>query len=182
MFADPTRIANLVKWHEWRLLTDSTSESDMLDVEPDEPAKRLKVRGYAWSFERECDCDQLFHDARQMADFILDVDIKKPMPASLGITYLVVMFWVDISITTGKAYVIMTGYLQSSKQLSVSALRRWFPEKDGINLSIVKCGLCGNFAYELDLKKGPPWMIYNVIGEIRLNNSGKRQVIQYNTF
>ena len=101
MFADPTRIANLVKWHEWRLLTDSFSESDMLDVEPDEPAKRLKVRGYAWSFERECECEQLFHDARQMADFILDVDIKKPMPASLGITYLVVMFLVDISITTG---------------------------------------------------------------------------------
>ena len=57
----------MVKWHEGRLSTDSTSESDMLDVEPDEPAKRLKVRGYAWSFERECECDQLFHDARQMA-------------------------------------------------------------------------------------------------------------------
>ena len=91
----------------------------MLDVEPDEPAKRLKVRGYAWSFERECECE-LFHDARQMADFILDVDIKKPMPATLGITYLVVLFYVDISNTTGKAYAIMNGYLQSSKQLNVS--------------------------------------------------------------
>jgi hypothetical protein len=161
MFADPTRIANLVKWHEWRLSTDSTSESDMLDMESDEPAKRLKVRVYAWSFERECECE-LFHHARQMEDFILDVeivDIKKPMPASLGITYLVVMFLVDISNTTGKAYAIMTGYLQCSKQLSVSALRQWFPEKEGINLSIVNGGLCGN-AYESDMKKGPPWMIY----------------------
>ena len=79
-----------------------------------------------------------------MADFILDVDIKKPMPASLGIAYLVVMFLVDISNTTGKAYAIMTGYLQSLKQLSFSALRQWFPEKEGINLSIVKGGLCGN--------------------------------------
>ena len=73
-----------------------------------------------------------------MADFILDVDIKKSMPATLGITYLVVLFYVDISNTTGKVYAIMSGYLQSSKQLNVSALLQWFPEKEGINLLVVK--------------------------------------------
>ena len=181
VFADPIRIAILRDFHELRFSVEPTAESEMLDLDTEEQAKRIMNRGKAWSFERECECE-LFHDARQIADFILDMDIKKPMPASLGITYLVVMFLVDVSITTGKAYVIMTGYLQSSKQLSVSALRQWFPEKEGINLSIVKGRLCGNFAYESDMKKGPPWMIYNVIGEIRLNNSGKRQVILYNTF
>ena len=160
---------------------EPASNLEMLDTEPGEPAKRSRTLGKAWSFERECECE-LFHDARQMADFILDVDIKKPMPATLGITYLVVLFYVDISNTTGKAYAIMNGYLQSSKQLNVSALRQWFPEKEGINLSVVKGGLCGNSAYESDMKKGPPWMIYNVIGEIHLNNLGKRRVTLFDTF
>ena len=45
MFADPRRIVILVKWHEWRLSTDPTSESEMLDMEPNEPAKRFKING-----------------------------------------------------------------------------------------------------------------------------------------
>jgi hypothetical protein len=95
-FADPIRIAILRDFHKLRFSVEPTEESEMLDLEPEEQAKRIinSLRGKAWSFERECECE-LFHDARQMADFILDVDIKKPMPATLGITYLVVLFmWI----------------------------------------------------------------------------------------
>ena len=79
----------------------------------------------------------LFHDARKMADFVVETDIKSKIPASLEITYLVVMLNVHIS-SANVAYAHMIGYLQSSKQLNVSALRQWFPEKEGINLLVVK--------------------------------------------
>ena len=166
----------LGKFHELRLsMEEPASESDMLDMESNEPSKRLRTLGKAWSFDREWEC-ALFDDARKMADFVVETDIKSKMPANLEIKYLVVLFNVHISNTTGVAYAQMNGYLQSSKQLTLYALRRWFPENEGINLSIVKGGLCGSLSYESDMKKKSPWMIYNVIGEIRLNNSGKRQV------
>ena len=143
-------------------------------MEPNEPAKRFKIKGKAWTFYREWEC-ALFDDARKMADFVVETDIKSKIPASLEITYLVVMLNVHIS-SANVAYAHMIGYLQSSKQLTLRALRRWFPKEEGIYLSVVKGGLCGNLSYETDMKRESPWMIYNVIGEIRLNNSGKRQV------
>ena len=113
---------------------------------------------------------------RFVADFVVETNITSKMPASLEITYLVVMLNVHISSATNVAYAHMIGYLQSSKQLTLRALRRWFPKEEGIYLSVVNGGLCGNSRYETDMKRESPWMIYNVIGEIRLNNSGKRQV------
>ena len=106
----------------------------------------------------------LFHDARKMADFVVETDITSKIPVSLEITYLVVMLNVYISSATNVAYAHMIGYLQSSKQLSLCALRRWFPEEEGIYLSVVKGGLCGNLSYESDMKREYPWMIYTVIG------------------
>ena len=146
MFADPRRIAILVKWHEWRLSTDPTSESEMLDMEPNEPAKRFKIKGKAWTFYREWEC-ALFDDARKMADFVVETDIKSKIPASLEISYLVVMFNGHIS-SANVAYAHMIGYLQSSKQLTLCALRRWFPEEEGIDLSVVEGGLYGNIRHE----------------------------------
>ena len=99
MFADPRRIAILVKWHEWRLSTDPTSGSELLDMEPNEPAKRFKIIGKAWTFYREWEC-ALFDDARKMADFVVETDIKSKIPASLDISYLVVMLNVHISSAT----------------------------------------------------------------------------------
>ena len=178
MFADSIRIAILGNFHELRLSMEQASESEMLDIEPCEPAKRFRTpQGKAWSFDREWECAALFDDARTAADFVVEHDIKNRMPATLGITYLVVLVHVHISSNTGAAYVQMNGYLQSSRQLGVSALRQWFPEEEGINLSVVKGGLCGNFSYESDMKKTSPWITYAVIGELRLNNLGKRWVI-----
>ena len=136
MFADPRRIANLVKWHEWRLSTDPTSESEMLDMEPNEPAKRFKIIGN-WTFYREWEC-ALFDDARKMADFVVETDITSKITANLEIMNLVVMLNVHISSATNVAYAHMIGYLQSSKQLSLCALRQWFPEGEGIYLSVVR--------------------------------------------
>ena len=152
---------------------EQASEFEILDMESN---LSVQTRGKAWSFDREWEC-ALFDDARTAADFVVEHDIKNRMPATLGITYLVVLVHVHISSNTGAAYVQMNGYLQSSRQLGVSALRQWFPEEEGINLSVVKGGLCGNFSYESDMKKTSPWITYAVIGELRLNNSGKRQVI-----
>jgi hypothetical protein len=152
---------------------EQASEFEVLDMESN---VSVQTRGKAWSFDREWEC-ALFDDARTAADFVVEHDIKNRMPATLGITYLVVLVHVHISSNTGAAYVQMNGYLQSSRQLGVSALRQWFPEEEGINLSVVKGGLCGNFSYESDMKKTSPWITYAVIGELRLNNSGKRQVI-----
>jgi len=154
---------------------EPASEPEMLDFGHEIPAKRCHIRGHAWSFDREWEC-ALFDDAQKMADFVIETDIKSKMPANLEITYLVVMLNVHISSTTKVAFAHMIGYLQSPKQLSLHALRRWFPEDEGIDLLVVKGGLCGNSSYESNMRRKSPWMIYDVIGEIRMNNSGKRQV------
>ena len=57
-----------------------------------------------------------------MADFVVETDITSKIPASLEITYLVVMLNVHISSATNVAYAHMVGYLQSSKQLTLCAL------------------------------------------------------------
>jgi hypothetical protein len=95
-----------------------------------------------------------------MADFVVEYEIEKTMPASLKVKYLVVMLNVNMSSTTNVAYAHMIGYLQSSKQLTASALRQWFPNEEGIYLSVVKGGLCGNLSYESNMKRESPWMIY----------------------
>jgi hypothetical protein len=172
LFDDPIRIAILQDFHDMRL--SMASESEVLDLGPEKLAKRNIVRGCSWTLYREWDCE-LFDDARKMADFVVETDITSKMPANLEITNLVVMLNVHIS-SANVAYAHMIGYLQSSKQLTLRALRRWFPEEEGIYLDVVKGGLCGNSRYETDMKRESPWMIYNVIGEIRLNNTGKRQV------
>ena len=105
------------------------SESEVLDLGPEKLAKRIIVRGYSWTFYREWEC-ALFDDARKMADFVVETDITSKVPASLEITYLVVMLNVHISSATNVAYAHMIGYLQSSKQLTLCALRRWFPEEE----------------------------------------------------
>ncbi len=73
------------------------------------------------------------------------------------------MLNVHISSATNVAYAHMIVYLQSSKQLTLCALRRWFPEEEEIYLSVVKGGLCGNLSYESDMKRKSQWMIYKVI-------------------
>ncbi len=179
MFADQIKNAIFGYFHEFKLSMDPASDPEVLDIEPDEPAKRLiKPQSRVWCFDREWEC-AMFDDARKLADFVVKQDIKSKMPATLKINYLVVLFRVHIS-NTGIPYAQMNGYIQSSKQLNACALRQWFPEveEEGRNLSVVKGGLCGNSSYEFDMKKTSPWMTYTVIGELRLNNSGKRQVIQ----
>ena len=93
---------------------ESASGSNVLDMESDEPAKRFRTpQGKTWSFDREWEY-ALFDDAHTAADFVVEYDIKNRMPATLGITYLVVLVHVHISSNTGAAYVQMNGYLQSS--------------------------------------------------------------------
>ena len=52
------------------------------------------------------------------------------------------------------------------------------PENEGTCIFIVKGGLSGDSSYESDMKKTSPWMIYKLIGDLCLNNLGKRQVIK----
>ena len=86
-FADSIRIAILGNFHELRLSMEQASESEMLDIEPCEPAKRYRTpQGKAWSFDREWKCAALFDDARTAADFVVEHDIKNRMPATLGIS------------------------------------------------------------------------------------------------
>jgi len=65
--------------------------------------------------------------------------------------------------------------LEKSQRLCTE---KWFPENEGTNIFVVKGGLSGYSSYESDMKKTSPWMIYNLIGDLRLNNLGKRQVIK----
>jgi len=85
---------------------------------------------------------------------------------------------VFVSTVTGIASTEMKGYIQCSKKVSEYALRKWFPENEGTCLFVVSGGLCGDSSYESDMKLKSPWMISKLIGDLRLNNSGKRQVIQ----
>ncbi len=120
----------------------------MLDMKSCEPAKRFRILGKAWSFDREWEC-AMFDDARTAADIVVEHDIKNRMPATLGITYLVVLVHVHISSNTCAAYVQINGYLKSTRQLGVSALRQGFLRRR----ELIKGGLCGNSCYESDMKK-----------------------------
>ncbi len=89
---------------------EQASKSEMLDMEPSEPSKRLRTLGKAWSFDREWEC-ALFDDARTAADFFVEHDIKIRMPATLRMTYLVVLVHGYVSSNTDAAYVQMNGYV-----------------------------------------------------------------------
>ncbi len=78
MIADSARIAILASFHEVRLSLNSASESEILDMEVNEPAKPSRNLGKAWSFDREWECT-LFDDARTSADFVVEHDIKNRM-------------------------------------------------------------------------------------------------------
>ena len=84
---------------------EQASEFEILDMESN---VSIQTRGKAWPFDREWEC-ALFDDARTAADFVVEHDIKNRMPATLGITYLVVLVHVHISPNTGAAYVQMNG-------------------------------------------------------------------------
>ncbi len=66
---------------------EQASESEILDMDSN---KSVQKRGKSWSFDREWECAQ-FDDARTAADFIVDHNIKIRMPATLGLTYVVVL-------------------------------------------------------------------------------------------
>ena len=75
MFADPKRFVILGNFHELILSMESASDSEVLDMESDEPAKRFRTpQGKAWSFDREWEC-ALFDVARTTADSVVDHDI-----------------------------------------------------------------------------------------------------------
>ena len=84
---------------------------------------------------------------------------------------------VFVSTGTGFASAEMKGYIQCSKNVS-GVLRNWFPYDEGTCILVVSSGLCGDSSYESDMKKGSPWMIYKLVGDLCLNISGKRQVKQ----
>ena len=119
-------------------------------------------------------------EVRKIAEFILEEDARKSMPCKKEyVTYLDVLLNVFISTGTGLASTEMKGYIQCSKKVSDYALKKWFPENEGTNIFVVKGGLSGYSSYESDMKKTSPWMIYNLIGDLRLNNLGKRQVVKH---
>jgi hypothetical protein len=71
------------------------------------------------------------------------------------ITYLVVLVQVHTS-DTGIAQPSRIGYLQTSNQLCLTALRRLSPEEEATML-VVKGGLRGNFSYEYNTKTWSLW-------------------------
>ena len=66
--------------------------------------------------------------------------VRKSMPTTLGVTYLVVLLNVFISTGTELASTEMKGYIQCSKKVSDYALKKWFPENEGTNIFVVKGG------------------------------------------
>ena len=128
-----------------------------LDFEPESEvvqggsAKRLKatqIQATAWTFHREWEFripgDE---DVRKIAEFILEEDVRKSMPATLGVTYLVVLLNVFISTGTGLASTEMKGYIQCSKKFSDHAPKKWFSENEGTCIFVVKRGLSGYSSY-----------------------------------
>jgi len=156
---------------------ESEPESEVVHGGSAKSIKAAQVQATAWTFDREWNfiiAGQ--EDVHSIAEFILENDVRKRMPPTLCVTYLVVLLHVFVSTATGMASTQMKGYIQCSKKVSKYALTKWFPEDEGTCILVVSGGLCGNSSYESDMKKEFPWMIRTLIGEIRLNNSGKRRV------
>ena len=159
--------------------TEPDSEPESEIVPATKKSRVAQIQAKAWTFHREWEFRiPGEEDVRKIAEFILEEDVRKSMPTALGVTYLVVLLNVFISTGTGLASTEMKGYIQCSKKVSDYALKKWFPENEGTNIFVVKGGLSGYSSYESDMKKTSPWMIYNLIGDLRLNNLGKRQVIK----
>jgi len=92
---------------------DSEPESEVIQGGSAKSFKAARIQAAAWNFQREWEfIIPGEEDVRKIAEFILEEDVRKRMPSTLDVKYLVVLLNVFVSTVTGIASTEMKGYIQ----------------------------------------------------------------------
>ena len=83
---------------------DSESESEVVQGGSAKSFKAAWIQATAWTFQREWEfIIPGEEDVRKIAEFILEEDVRKRMPSTLDVKYLVVLLNVFVFTVTGIA-------------------------------------------------------------------------------
>jgi hypothetical protein len=138
-------------------------------------------RGRAWAFVLSMDLSPAISAASDSVDWeslaknVISLEFTQFLSRKMGnvsIRGIVIQFNINEIQTPAPNTLSVKGYVQLTKAVRNTEVKSWLPQ---CTWTMVRGGLHGSPAFTEYIEKQAPWITFEVVGKIGLNNAGRQK-------